>query len=175
MSVPHTSIWKVPNWHQLSDLLVFRINIVCGFEEEDSLVNLRILSCFVRLESVLLNLLCVLVFFSSFFFLLQNAGSPLCFRFFFFSTFHVFTTDQKHFEESSLRHYSRMSARKAQDQSTIYHITRICLVHCSSTQQRGLEPVYISLGHTTQEPPPAACDNERGDLFYYAGLRGNLR
>ena len=44
----------------LLHLFVFRIYIVCGFEEEDSLENLRILSCFVwKKKSVLFNLLCV--------------------------------------------------------------------------------------------------------------------
>ena len=38
-------------------------------------------SCFVSLESVLFNILCI---FDLLFFLLQKAGSQLCFRFFFF-------------------------------------------------------------------------------------------
>ena len=77
-SILHTSFWK----HQTGSSEVicsfvcfaFRIYIVCGFEEEDSLENLRILSCFV-LKSVLFNVLCVYDLF-------QNAGSQLCFRFF---------------------------------------------------------------------------------------------
>ena len=38
---------EAANWQQLSDLFVSRIYIVCGFEEEDFLETLRILSCFV--------------------------------------------------------------------------------------------------------------------------------
>ena len=44
---PEIKVLEAPNWQQLSDLFVFRIYIVCGFEEEDSLERLHILSCFV--------------------------------------------------------------------------------------------------------------------------------
>ena len=39
-------------------LFVFRICIVCGFEEEDSFETLHLLSCFVWLKPTLFNLLC---------------------------------------------------------------------------------------------------------------------
>ena len=61
-----------PSWQQLSDLC-----IVCGFEEENSLVNLLffcVLLCLIKKRS-LLTFYVFLIF-------LQNAGSQLCFRFF---------------------------------------------------------------------------------------------
>ena len=42
----------------LSDLIVFRIYIVFGWEEEHYLENMRILSWFVWLKIVLFNILC---------------------------------------------------------------------------------------------------------------------
>ena len=45
---------KTVNW------LFFFFYIVRGFEKEDFIENSHILSCFVQLKSVLLNLLCVL-------------------------------------------------------------------------------------------------------------------
>ena len=62
------------NWQKLSELFV-GFCIVCSFEKEDFL-EIRILSCFVWIKSVLFNFLCFGIFF-------QNAGSQLCFRFFF--------------------------------------------------------------------------------------------
>ena len=50
-------------------VIVFRVRIVCSFEEEDSLENLRTLSCVAWLKSILFNLLCMFVgfFFNVFF------------------------------------------------------------------------------------------------------------
>ena len=57
---PHLILLEAPNRQQLSDLFVFRIGIVCGFEEEDSLEILRILSFFFLIKKRLCGtFLCV--------------------------------------------------------------------------------------------------------------------
>ena len=69
-------------WQQQSGLLVFVLLVA---SKKRILSKFCILSCFVSLKSVLLNLLCV-----SDIFFFQNAGSGLCFRFFFFHIRFVF-------------------------------------------------------------------------------------
>ena len=55
---PSASI-QVSNWQKISRLIVCYFYVVRSFEKEVFLEYSRILSCLVRLKSVLFNLLCV--------------------------------------------------------------------------------------------------------------------
>ena len=64
------------NWHKISWINCLFYFCCMQLEKEDFLENLHVLSCFVKIKSVLLISCVFWIFF-------QNAGSQPCFRFFF--------------------------------------------------------------------------------------------
>ena len=139
--------------------------VVHSFKKEDFLKNSHILSCLVRLKSILLNLLCV-------FDLFQNTGSQHCFRFYFFLYYYHFHHHHHHHIRNShakFKDWLDMSLlRKVFDHSSVSFLKLILQAHKNSPRwfySFSSPKVHISLSTRNKFQP---CNNYSS--FHYEHL-----